>query len=271
MKRIFALMTLTAIPAFSQQPNVPNPRPTPSGRARPQLLSAAGIGNDIITHLADGGSWKTSITLINLSQDKPAVYTLKFYGDSGAAQSFSFEGIGSASTLTGTISAGGSTVIKTAGTSAVTTQGWAQFDFLGTTDSVGGFAVFTNGNGNEAAVPFESSISENPILSFDNTKGYGMGVALANSDFSTVTVTATFKDGNGSVLRVSQFTMAPMTHTSFIFAEQWPFTAGQQGTVYFQCSDMFGPNAFGVAILGLRFTPRGAFTSVAAFERWTLD
>ena len=59
-----------------------------------------------------------------------------------------FEGIGSASTLTGTISAGGSTVIQTAGTSAVTTQGWAQFDFLGTTDSVGGFAVFTNGNGN---------------------------------------------------------------------------------------------------------------------------
>lgn len=271
MKIIFAVLTLAAIPAFSQQANARNLRPTPSGRARPQLQSAAGIGNDIITHLADGGSWKTSITLINLSQDKPAVYTLKFYGDSGVAQSFSFEGIGSASTLTGTISAGGSTVIKTTGTSPVTTQGWARFDYLGTTDSVGGFAVFTNGNGNEAAVPLESSIGENPILSFDNTNGLGMGVALANSDFSTVTINATFKDGNGSILGVRQFTMAPMTHTSFIFAQQWPFTAGHQGAVYFQCSDMFGPNAFGVAVLGLRFTPQGAFTSVAAFEKWTLD
>ena len=171
MRNLLALLALAVAPAFSQQPNARNPRPTPSGRARPQLESAAGIGNEIITHLADGGSWKTSITLINLSQDKPAVYTLKFYGDSGVAQSFSFEGIGSASILTGTMSAGGSTVIKTTGTSAVTTQGWAQFDYLGTTDSVGGFAVFTNSNGNEAAVPLESTIGENPVLSFDNTNG----------------------------------------------------------------------------------------------------
>jgi hypothetical protein len=271
MKTICALLTMVTIQAFSQQPTAPNPRPTPSGRPRPQLESAVGIGNDIITHLADGGGWKTSITLINLSQDKAATFKLNFYGDSGVAQSFSFEGIGSASTVTGTISAGGSTVIKTADTSDVNTQGWAQFDFFGTTDSVGGFAVFTNGNGNEAAVPFESSIGNDPILSFDNTNGLGMGVALANSDFSTVTVTATFKDGNGSILGVRQFTMAPMTHTSFIFANQWPFTAGHQGTVYFQCSDTFGPNAFGLAVLGLRFTPKGAYTSVAAFERWTLD
>ncbi len=131
--------------------------------------------------------------------------------------------------------------------------------------------MFSNSNGNEAAVPFESSIGENPVLSFDNTNGYGMGVALANSDFSPVTINATFKDGNGSILGVRQFTMAPMSHTSFIFADQWPFTAGHQGMVYFQCSDMYGPNAFGVAVLGLRFTPKGAFTSVAAFEKWTLD
>src|SRR5579862_4956384 len=270
MKKIFALLTMVTIQAFSQQRTAPNPRPTPSGRPRPQLESAVGIGNDIITHIADGGGWKTSITLINLSQDKAATFTLNFYVDE-ALQSFSFAGIGSVSTVTGAIPAGGSTVLKTTGAGAGITQGWAQFDESNTTDSVGGFAVFTNSNGNEAAVPFESSIGENPILSFDNTNGLGMGVALANSDFSTVTVTATFKDGNGSILGVRQFTMAPMTHASFIFADQWPFTAGHQGTVYFQCSDMFGSNAFGLAVLGLRFTPQGAFTSVAAFERWTLD
>lgn len=270
MKISFVLLALSAITALCQ-PTVPNPRPTALGRTRPQLTSAVGIGNDIITHLADGGGWKTSITLINLSQDKSASFTLKFYADSGVAQSFSFEGIGGVSTLTGTVSPGGSTVLKTTGTSAGITQGWAQFDSLNTTDSIGGFAVFTNSNGNEAAVPFESRIGENPMLSFDNTDGLGMGVALANSDSTTVTINATFKDGNGSILGVRQFTMAPMTHTSFIFSDQWPFTAGHQGTVYFQCSDMFGPNALGVAILGLRFTPKGAFTSVAAFEKWTLD
>jgi len=271
MKRVLALLTLAAIPAFSQRPIARNPRPIPLGHPKPLLLSAVGIGNDIITHLADGGGWKTSITVINLSQAKSATFTLNFYGDNGAPLSFTFEGSGNSSTVTGTLSSGGSKVFKTTGTSAAIKQGWAQFDYFATTDSVGGFAVFTNSNGHEAAVPFESSIGENPILSFDNTNGLGMGVALANSDFSTVTINATFKDGNGSVLGVRQFMMPPMTHTSFIFDQQWPFTAGRQGTVMFECSDVFGPNAFGVAILGLRFTPQGAFTSVAAFEKWTLD
>jgi hypothetical protein len=265
MKKLLIALLLT-VSAFAQ----PNPRLTSSGRTRPMLESAVGIGNDIITHVADGGGWKTSITLINLSQSKPAVYTLRFYGDSGAARSFSFEGIGSASILTGTLSAGGSTVIITTGNASPVT-GWAQFDYFGTTDSLAGFAVFINDNGNEAAVPFESSIGENPVLSFDNTNGYSMGVALANSNFLTVTCTATFKDGNGSILGINQFTMAPMTHTSFMFADQWRFTADHQGAVSFDCSDQYGLNAFGVAVLALRFTPKGVFTSVAAFEKWTLD
>jgi hypothetical protein len=262
--KMFVVLALAVTPAFSQQPRQ-------TGRLRPSLDSAAGIGNRIVTHLADGGGWKTSITLMNLSQTKPAVFTLTVYGDNGKPQSFPFEGIGRLSTVIGTLAVGGSTVIKTTGTDAAIGQGWAQLDFSGTTDSVGGFAVFSNSNGNEAAVPFESTIGENPTLSFDNTNGFGMGVALANSDVSTMTINATFKDGSGAMLGTSQFTMAPMAHTSFIFSQQWPFTAGKQGSVYFQCSDTFGPNAFGLAVLGLRFTPQGAFTSVEALEKWTLD
>ncbi|HYW46835.1 MAG TPA: hypothetical protein VE959_28470 [Bryobacteraceae bacterium] len=256
------LVVLLALPAFSQRPNQP--------RAKPQVDSTVGIGNGIITHVADGGGWTTSITLINLSETKAAAFTLNFYGDNGNPQPFSFQGTGKASTLTGTLVVGGSLVIKTTGAGAAT-QGWAQFDYLSTTDSVGGFAVFTNSNGNEAAVPFETDLSENSILSFDNTNGYGMGIALANSDFSTVTINATFRDGNGAILGTDRIAMASMTHTSFVFAQQWPFTAGRQGTVYFQCSDAYGPNAFGLAILGLRFTPQGAFTSVTSFQQWTVD
>jgi hypothetical protein len=264
MKTIFAILALATMPAFCQGTNAPD-------RPKPDLESAAGIGNRIATHVADGGGWKTSITLMNLSQAKPAVYTLNFYGNDGQPQSFLFQGTGRGSIATGTLAVGGSTVIKTTGADTDITEGWAQLDFSGTTDAVGGFAVFTNINGNEAAVPFESTIGQNPILSFDNTNGYGMGVALANAGLSAMVINATFKDGSGAILGTSQFTMAKMAHTSFIFAQQWPFTAGKQGTVYFQCSDTFGVNAFGLAVLGLRFTPQGAFTSVAALEKWTLD
>ena len=85
------------------------------------------------------------------------------------------------------------------------------------------------------------------MLLFDNTNGLGMGVALANSDFSAMTINATFKDGNGGVIGTIQFTMEPNTHTSFVLTDRWPFTAGKQGTVSFDCSDSFGANAFGLA------------------------
>jgi hypothetical protein len=130
--------------------------------------------------------------------------------------------------------------------------------------------VFSNSNGNEAAVPFESELADNQILSFDNTGGYGMGVALANSDSMTMTIAVTFRNEDGSILGTDSFKMDSMTHTSFIFADQWPFTAGRKGIVYFEPTDSFG-TASGLAILGLRYTPELAFTSVTSLQATTLD
>jgi len=97
-----------------------------------------------------------------------------------------------------------------------------------------------------------------------------MGVALANSDDLTITVSATFRNENGNVLGTDTFTMDSMTHTSFIIDQQWPFTAGQRGTVYFEPTDT-GGTALGLAILGLRFTPDNAYTSVTSLQATTLD
>jgi hypothetical protein len=262
MKTTCALLAVVAlaVPAFSQ-----HVKPKP----KPKIESGAGIGENIITHVADGGGWKTVITVANLSQDKAAAFTLNFYGDDGNSKSFSFEGIGTGSFVTGTLPVAGSTVIQTTGAGAGT-QGWAQFDYSSTADFVGGYAVFVNSDGNEATVPFESEIAGDEILPFDNANGYGMGVALANSHFETVTITATFRDGNGRVLGTDTFTMASMTHTAFIFSQRWPFTANKRGTAYFKTTDSSG-SAFGLAVLGLRFTPGGGFTSVASLQAYILD
>jgi hypothetical protein len=260
MWTLLAVLSLAVMPAFSQRVK---PKP------RPEIESGAGIGENIITHVADGGGWKTVITVANLSQDKAAAFTLNFYGDDGNPKSFSFAGIGTGSYVTATLPVAGSIVIQTTGAGAGT-QGWAQFDYSSTSDFVGGYAVFVNSNGNEAAVPFESDIAGDEVLPFDNANGYGMGVALANSDFETVTVTATCRDENGNVLGTDAFTMASMTHMSFIFSQRWPFTANRKGTVYFKTTDGSG-SAFGLAVLGLRFTPGGGFTSVASLQAYILD
>ena len=141
---------------------------------------------------------------------------MNLFGDDGTPQQFSFETIGNKTVVSGTLAVGGLTVIKTTGTtSSSITEGWGLLDFLGTTDSISSYGVFSNASGNEAAVPFESTIGEAPVLLFDNTNGLGMGVALANSDFSAMTINATFKDGNGGVIGTIQFTMEPKhTHHS---------------------------------------------------------
>jgi hypothetical protein len=60
--------------------------------------------------------------------------------------------------------------------------------------------VFSNGKGNEAAVPFGSTIGEAPVLPFDNTNGLGMGVALANSGFTAVTIKARPKNRRAAMM-----------------------------------------------------------------------
>ena len=275
MTALLVLLALAEEPAFSQQIQGSTPTKGVRGsakgnrRLKPMIASQVGTGEDIITHLADGEGWKTTITIINLSQIRTAVFYLNFYGDDGNSQSFFFEGLGDNTAIQGTLRPGGSIVLETTGVGSLT-QGWAQFDTTRTSAFVSGFSVFSNVNGNEAAVPFESDAAGNQILSFDNTGGFGMGVALANSDDLTITVSATFRNENGNVLGTDTFTMDSMTHTSFIFDQQWPFTGGQRGTVYFEPTDT-GGTASGLAILGLRFTPDNAYTSVTSLQATTLD
>jgi hypothetical protein len=267
---VLLLLALAAVSAFPQQLNrdIATKGMRASLHAKPSIASQVGTGEDIITHMADGEGWKTTITIINLSKIKEAVYSLNFYGNAGNAQSFFFEGLGDNVSIQGTLNPGGSIVLETTGIGSLS-EGWAQFD-SSTSPYVSGFAVFSNSNGNEAAVPFESELAGNQLLSFDNTGGYGMGVALVNSSSLTMTISAVFRDEDGSILGTDALRMGAMTHAAFILADQWPFTAGRRGTVYFEPTDSFG-TASGLAILGLRYTPDGAFTSVTSLQATTLD
>lgn len=207
----------------------------------------------IISQVADGGGWKTEIYLINsaITGGTPAQFSINFYGDGGAAQLFSWQEFGSQSTLTGTLGPSQSTVFKTTGTAATSTEGWAQIVTNSTTLS--GFAVFTNTvNGNEAAVPFDTPATGDLILPYDNTNGYGMGVAILS--LTGQTILATILNQSGATLGTEEVTLNAQGHTAFDLTTNWPVTAGQMGIVVF--------NGAG-ALLGVRYNPQGAFTSVA--------
>jgi hypothetical protein len=122
-----AVLALVVMPAKSQ-----------AQRIHPEIIGDTTSGNRVGTHMAAGGGWNTVIVLMNLGTTV-AVYTLRFYGDSGNPQAFPFKSngtdLGTQSVLTGTIPVGGLVVIKARDKAATTTTGWMLIDPNSTGDS----------------------------------------------------------------------------------------------------------------------------------------
>jgi hypothetical protein len=229
-----------------------------TGLAQARKNITVSPSDNVITHVADGGQWSTSITLVNLS-NFTASFTLHFYGDDGSPLALPFVG-GSGfptSTLSGTLPVNGSRTFQTTGAPGPTVQGWAQLD---SNEDVGGFAVFKSHlagqKDSEAVVPIGSRFDARSVLVFDNTNGYVIGVALVNpSTFDIATVILTFRDENGNQFDQDSFLMDPLTHDAFSLAQAYPQTIGRKGTVEISTTSVT------FSALGLRFSPAGPFTS----------
>ena len=141
-------------------------------------------GDTVIPHFIDGGSWQTSVTLVNL-ENHPTVVDVFFFTDNGddflvpiAGQNGVFR------TAHVTLGVAASFTFETAGTARDLSSGWAALS-TANNDSVGAFAIFrsTPGPGQqpqEAVVPVVNQFSSHFLLPFDNTAQFITGVALAN-------------------------------------------------------------------------------------------
>jgi hypothetical protein len=72
----------------------------------------------------------------------------------------------------------------------------------------------------------------------------------------------TIRDGSGNILQTTGLVLAPMNHIAFLLADEYPVTAGIQGTVEFQLNNAATENNGVLFGLGLRFDPIGSFTSI---------
>jgi len=253
---LFALtvLALVVMPAYSQV-----------ARIHKDLAADTTTGNRVATHMAAGGGWSTLIVLINLGTT-PANYTLKFYGDSGAAEAFPFkdtdtqQDLGNQSVLTGMISVGGEVDLKARDKNPSTTTGWALIDPSSTGD-IGGAAVFTyDVTGQQAVVPFETLTSQKFVLAFSNANGNATGFALANPHPNTVTLNLVFRDFTGATIHTDQFQMGPLEHKSFVLTNQYPSLAGQAGTALVSADS----SADAIAGLAILVNAVGAYTTAFA-------
>ena len=120
---------------------------------------------------------------------------------------------------------------------------------------VSGYAVYRSG-ALEGTVSLQS---QQPSLTFpfDNTAGYGTGLAVANAAAGSTEITATLWDDAGNSLGSQVLSVAGGGHTAFIVPFQLPTTAGKRGLIKLDA-------AAGGAITGisLRFSASGTFVSL---------
>jgi sugar lactone lactonase YvrE len=231
-------------------------------------FTAAPAGS--ISQVVSGGTWNTTITLVNTGST-PAEVFLNFFGDAGAALQLplTFPQTSTttqilASTLDETIAAGAELVIQTAGTASQATQeGWVQ---LLSNGSISGSAIFgfaTAGGEQEAVAPV---VTVNPsafLLSFDNTGGTSTGIALANVTNQAVSVPVILRDGTGTSLgSVAAISLPAYGHTSFLLGTQYPATAGILGTLVLDT-----PAGAQISPLGIRAIASGAITSISLIAK----
>jgi hypothetical protein len=210
---------------------------------------------ETISHIADGGGWRSTIILVNTAI-VPAVYTVNFWNDSGAAYVPPL----ALGAVSGSIPAGGTTIIATADTSSTVSEGWAT---VTSAQSLGGEAVFRYDPwSQEAAVPLLPSGGVHMEIPYQVGNNLTLGIALANpSATQTANITEVIRDQNGIQLSTRTFTLGALDHTAFI--PTYPATVSGGGVAEYD-SDL---TIYG---LGIRSAPEGtglAFTSVRAVYR----
>lgn len=213
-----------------------------------------------IPQVADGGGFKTSITVVN-SDTVPARVTLLFYKSDPSTRAtapWNPPMDGNARFDNIDIPVGSSWTVQTAGTATATSSGWGE---IVSEKRVSGLAVFrqvqSDGRTQEAAVPINSGLMQRHLLPFDNTNGFVTSVAIANLSASEAgRVRVAFRDSAGGLIRIDRLKDIPIRgHAAFELVREFPYLQDLTGTADFWT---LGGQ---ISALGLRFSPSGAFTS----------
>ena len=219
------------------------------------------IGDIAFPQLADGDGWKTSWMLTNL-ETTTQTFRFGLADDQGRDLSLPVTVGGRATTaavISITLAPSATVLVETDGTSPTLRQGFA---LVLTDRKIAGIGVFRQRVAGrpdfEAVIPAVSILDDRVVLIFDNSNGYTTAAALmAPSTMSDIDVSVTIRDEAGTILEATTMHMARFSKRAFPLASQWRSTEGRRGTVEFHV-----PGAGFLSVLGLRFTPGGAFTSV---------
>jgi hypothetical protein len=123
---------------------------------------------------------------------------------------------------------------------------------------VTGFLIFQyTVTGEEVLVPVESGAASDYLVAFDQTNGLATGISLANSSAQAANVSVFLRDQNGNTFANGTVNLPAQGQQSFVLTDLFPKAAGKYGTALF-----VPPNGQQIGVVGIRYTPAGAFTSI---------
>ncbi|MEB2361242.1 MAG: BACON domain-containing protein [Bryobacteraceae bacterium] len=213
-----------------------------------------------IPQIADGGAFKTTITLVNADK-VPATVSLVFRRSDGpdarTTQPWNIALANNQPIQDVTIQPGNVYTVETAALESFTSIGWAE---VISEQNVTGFAVYRQRlpgqPDQEAAVPVNQGDMQRFLLPFDNRAGFRTTMAIANlSTTESAVVSVAFRDASGIPIGGGTVkTIPPQGHYAYRLIDDFPID-GQEGVAEFTA--VSGQ----ISAVGLRFNPTSSFTS----------
>ncbi len=135
--------------------------------------------------------------------------------------------------------------------------GWALVQASG---SLTGYSLFRWGappKQQEATAQLETRSPSAFLLSFDQTGGYVLGVAVANASSTAANILAELVDDSGGLLAATTIPLPAMGHTAFMLSDKFPAAAGERGTLVLAV-----PTGGQLSTLAFRANSLGSLASV---------
>ncbi len=253
--------TLVFTPTSGQQISLVGIRATSAGALTGiPVLASGSTGSGILPDLAVGGGWSTLIELVNGNSISSQAH-IRFYGDDGSQLSLPVSssdlGISDTTSAIDKVLLPNSSALIQSTSSDALVGGSAR---LTSDPGVTGFLIFQYSTGENVLVNAQGSNASSYLVPFDQTNGLSTGISLANTTTQAIQVVATLRDQNGQPLGSQSsiyISLPPQGHQSFVLTSIFPAAAGNYGTVTFTPG-----SGQQIGVLGIRYTPTGAFTSI---------
>lgn len=213
-----------------------------------------------IPQVVDGGGWQSTIVLTNNTANR-ATATLIFHSETsgGATQAWSPPLLDVSSTAGLVLNGSSSLFIRTMGTAAALTVGWAE---LNADSGVSAYVVFTNripGQKDQEGTAPAVAATNRILVPYDDANGYVTAIAVVNPTAAAQTISVGFRTVEGLVAVNSLPAVPAFGHTAFVLSQKFPTIAGHRGLAEFYSA------TGNISMIGLRFNPTQSFTAAPVY------